>query len=86
MGQAVELLLSGMITIFVVLSLVVGTGQLLINLVNRWAPEELSRSSTSSPDSRADTPSPAQLAAIVAAVEVVTQGKGRITTIQKEMS
>ena len=78
MGQAFTLLISGMITIFVVLSLVVLVGNLLINLANRWAPERPTPSRDLPPASEP------QLAAIVAAVEIMTKGKGKILEITKE--
>lgn len=76
-SQALTLLGVGMITVFVVLSLVVVVGNVLIRLVNRIAPmPEL--------PPKAPVISNAKIAAITAAVELMTGGKGRITKIEKE--
>ena len=63
-----------MITVFVVLSLVVLTGNLLIRFVNK--------TTTNTPTK--DVPSPSVLAAITGAVEAVTEGKGNIQKIEKQ--
>lgn len=76
-SQALTLLGIGMITVFVVLSLVVVVGNLLIRIVNRFAPV------TTSPEKTTDVSS-AKVAAITAAVELFTAGKGRITKIEKK--
>ncbi len=88
LGTAFLVLMVGMITVFVVLLLVVLSGQLLIRLVNRFLPapsndyglvarkapfQTVSSSSTSS----------SKIAALVAAVDIVTKGKGKITKIEK---
>jgi oxaloacetate decarboxylase gamma subunit len=70
-SSALSLLLTGMVTVFVVLSLVVATGRLLIRISNRFYVEP-----TSPVSGR-------KLAAITAAVEVVTEGKGTITKIEQ---
>lgn len=72
---AVEIFGVGMVTIFLILGLVVISGQILIRLVNRYAPikADSSTSSTVIPD--------AHIAAINAAVEVITNGKGKVASI-----
>jgi Na+-transporting methylmalonyl-CoA/oxaloacetate decarboxylase gamma subunit len=65
-------MLIGMITVFFILSLVVLTGQLLIYLVNRFTP-------TPPPIPNEDE---GDLAAIIAAVDIITEGKGRIESIK----
>ncbi len=75
LSTAFTLLGVGMITVFVVLSLVVLTGNLLIRMVNAL---------------NADSPGPTSdddkgaIAAITAAVEIVTHGTGRITKIERK--
>lgn len=75
-SSALSLLLIGMITVFLVLFLVVVTGNLLIRLVNRFVSEELAQPSPASIE-------PNKLAAITAAIETITQGKGKITKVEK---
>ncbi len=69
----------GMITVFVVLSLVVLVGNGLTLFVNKFIPEpvqiEVKRSTHSI--------RPGKLAAISAAVEIFSGGKGKITRIDK---
>lgn len=77
LANALTLLLIGMITVFTVLALVVGLGHLLIYLTNKWT---------------GDTPAPpmasgasaAEVAAIVAAVDVVTKGQGHVVSIESK--
>ncbi|MDW3197144.1 MAG: OadG family transporter subunit [Cytophagales bacterium] len=76
-SQALTLMGIGMITVFVVLSLVVVIGNLLIQIVNRFAPVPIS------PEKKPEI-SNAKIAAITAAVEMFTAGKGRITKIEKK--
>ena len=85
-NTALLVLIVGMTTVFVILSLIVLSGKLLINIVNRFSPE---LSPTISQSSAAPAPpeaavSPSVLAAILAAVETVTQGKGKVEKIDKE--
>ena len=68
-STALTLLAIGMITVFVVLLLVVITGNVLIRMVNRL--------------DKSTTIEPAKIAAISAAVEAFTDGKGHITKIEK---
>ncbi len=91
--SALTLLAVGMITVFLVLILIVIVGQILTRFTNRFAPkaamspsvETEAQSANPSKSVSAASPSVAskQVAAIVAAVELFTQGKGKITNIQK---
>lgn len=77
-------LLIGMITVFTVLALVVLTGRLIIWGVNRINREIPSIKKTATNISMIQQEiSPQKMAAIVAAVEIVTQGEGKITSIKK---
>jgi len=79
MNEALTLLGSGMITIFVILSLVVLMGNGLIRLVNRFGNQPITTNQDASDHSiQSET-----LAAIVAAVDLTTQGKGRVVSIEK---
>ena len=64
-----------MITVFVILSLVVVLGKILILTVNKFFPEETV--------SQAPSLSAKKIAAITATVEFLTGGKGKITGIRK---
>ena len=76
------LMVVGMATVFVILLIVIYLGKLLISLVNKYAPEEVV--SVKQTSSQAPVPIPGNiLAAITAAVNVVTQGKGKVTKLEK---
>lgn len=78
-NEALGLLAIGMILVFVVLWLVVELGNLIIKLTNKYLPEEEQIAGRGGGKSN-----PKKLAAIVAAVEIATQGKGSIDSIQKK--
>lgn len=76
------LLVVGMITVFVVLSIVVMTGKVLIFSMNRVHKEP----QTQSPKARTDHDrklSPGKLAAIAIATQLMTEGAGRIKSVQR---
>ena len=76
------LMVVGMATVFVILLIAIYLGKLLISLVNKYAPEEVV--SVKQTSSQAPVPIPGNiLAAITAAVNVVTQGKGKVTKVEK---
>ena len=82
LSTALTLLAVGMITVFTILTLIVVIGNLLIIIVNRFFPDEPSTtSSRSGVDKSSD---PRVLAAIITSVEVITRGKGRVTSIDKD--
>ncbi len=68
-----------MITVFVILSLVVVLGKILILTVNKFFPEE----TVSQAPSLSTKSSAKKIAAITATVEFLTGGKGKITGIRK---
>ena len=76
-STAISLLLIGMITVFVVLFLVYLTGNLLISFVNKYLPEAKPALSREEID-------PAVLAAITSAVDIFTEGSGRVTHVKKQ--
>jgi len=86
-SQALLVLLVGMITVFVILSLVVITGQSLIKFVNKYFPGEKKLATTNSKPAPVfydeDNISKSKMVAIIAAVEAVTNGKGKINKIEK---
>jgi len=69
----------GMTTVFVVLSLVVMVGKGLTVFVNKFIPETVQIEVKKS----AHSIKPEKLVAITAAVEIFTEGNGRITQIDK---
>ncbi|MEN0003423.1 MAG: OadG family protein [Bacteroidota bacterium] len=85
--DALTVLVVGMLTVFTILLLVVWCGQLIIRVVNalhRPVVEGAADSSTTSSGSfDANNIDKKQVAAIVAAVQQVTQGKGQLVAIEK---
>ncbi len=78
MAEAFKLMLTGMSTVFVILILVVLLGHLIIIVTNKLNQQAVpvavrTNQNISSP----------KMAAIIAAVEVATQGKGNIASIKK---
>ena len=82
MDTALLLLFVGMGTVFAILLLLIYLGKFLIALVNKYAPEEEVAAKQIMP--KGPLPIPGNvLAAITAAVNVVTHGKGKITKVEK---
>lgn len=81
LNTALMLMVVGMATVFAILLIVIYLGKGLIALVNKYAPEEAvpAKAAASSP---AAIPGNI-LAAISAAVTVVTQGKGKVSKVEK---
>lgn len=74
----------GMITVFIILAMVVFTGRSLIYLVNKYSPvkEKLRSPAYQIPIKKAGLEK-RKLAAIVATVEVITGGRGKIENIER---
>lgn len=84
LNTALSLLIIGMTTVFTILSLVVITGKVLIRMVNRFSPDIIPKPVLASPlEVDHNDTDESEIAAIVAAVEVITKGKGRIKSIDK---
>lgn len=77
-SNALLLLGIGMITVFAVLSIVVFSGQILISLINKYAPDPIKESKLITP-----LVSNKEIAVITAVVDHVTLGKGKIESIEK---
>ena len=78
---ALLLMIVGMATVFAILLIVIYLGKGLIALVNKYAPEEVS---SAKPAASGPAAIPANvMAAISAAVTVVTQGKGKVAKVEK---
>lgn len=87
--MAFIILLVGMTTVFSILSLVVLTGNILIRIVNQFFPAPIAPLITSETSASAKIPtstnfSKSKLAAIVAAVDILTEGKGKVEKITKK--
>lgn len=81
LNSALTILGVGMITVFLILWLVVVIGNLIIRITNKfWPSADLPAKGSGTVTS---IPS-GTLAAIVAAVEAVTGGRGKVTGIEKE--
>ena len=80
MAEALKLMLTGMGTVFFILIMVVVLGNVIIKVTNSFASEASASVTTSVATSEIGA---SKLAAIVSAVDVVTKGKGKVTTIEK---
>ena len=70
-------------SVFFILALVVFMGTQLINVVNRWMPAPV-LSKVSAPSSSSGTAiQPGVIAAIVGAVDIVTEGKGKVDHVER---
>lgn len=78
-NNALILLAIGMITVFVILALVVFAGNLLIKIVNRYAPQNAETNRYADRNQVA----PSIIAAITAVVDTVTVGQGKIEKIER---
>ncbi len=81
LSNAFSILVVGMITVLLILWLVVVIGNLIIRVTNKYwpAPQNEEKKGTG-----VGSVLPGTLAAIVAAVEAVTGGKGKVTEIEKQ--
>lgn len=79
---AVQLMIVGMATVFVILLIVIYLGKLLINLVNKYAPEETAAKKPALQKAPA-TVDALTRSIIEQAVKAVTNGKGKVTEISK---
>lgn len=80
-NEALSLLIVGMVMVFIILILVVVIGNVVILLTNRYIPV-MQKSIDGTRDTK--TTNTKKLAAIAAVVDLVTQGKGRVNSIQKK--
>ncbi len=81
-GEALLLMVVGMATVIVILLLIIFLGKLLILLINKYVPAEEIAPKPQQQQGPAPIPSHI-MAAITSAVSVVTQGKGKITKVEK---
>ena len=80
-GNAISIMLVGMATVFLILWLVVIIGNIIIRITNRYFPAadtvKIQKGKST------ESASAGKVAAIVAAVDIVTNGKGNVTKITK---
>ena len=81
LNEALSLLAVGMIMVFIILSLVVVIGNVVIRLTNRYVPVI---QKTDDGGVNAKSTHPKKLAVIAAVVDLITQGEGRVDSIQKK--
>ena len=81
LNEALSLLAVGMIMVFFILFLVVVVGNGVIMFTNRFAPVS---EKTGAGGAGARSSDPRKLAVIAAVVDVVTHGKGRVSSIKKK--
>ena len=74
------LLVVGLATVFCALLLIIGMGNLLITVVNRYFPEEEPKAQAAN---AAAAIAPNIKAAIESAVNTITAGKGKVESIEK---
>lgn len=85
LNTALGLLVVGMVTVFIILWLVVVIGNLVIRLTNRFIPvADPTAGKAGNGGISGKRVHSKKLAAIVAAVDVVTQGKGNVESIGKK--
>ena len=85
LNTAFLMLAIGMITVFIILSLVVASGHIIIRIVNRFSnyvPSKSSPARLRTKEKTSNSLNPAKVAAIVAAVSAVTNGQGRVLKIE----
>jgi oxaloacetate decarboxylase (Na+ extruding) subunit gamma len=80
MSEVLKLVFTGMGTVFFILIMVVVLGNLIIRITNIMGPSADLRLVDKSGVSEIE---PAKLAAVISAVETVTGGKGKVTSVDK---
>lgn len=80
-NEALSLLMVGMIMVFIILFLVVIIGNMVIQLTNRYIP--VTEKPVNGGGAVKSTNSK-KLAVIAAVVDLITQGEGRVDSIQKK--
>lgn len=81
LGIGFELMIVGMSTVFLILLIVIWGGKLLINVVNKIAPEEITTPKKAAAPSTAVDGS--TMAILQQVVSQITDGKGHISSVKK---
>lgn len=77
LDEAVSIMFVGMITVFLILFLIVLIGKVIISLSNKYLPDVVADATQESASNKHS------IAAIHAAIGLVTKGKGIVKNIQK---
>jgi len=77
---ALQLLVVGMLSVFLILGIVVGLGKILVSLVNRYSPEVVK---TKPLVKKSKAIEAKKLAVLTAVVDMVSQQKGVIKSVKK---
>ena len=80
-NEALSLLVVGMIMVFFILFLVILVGKVVVQLTNRYLPEI---QKTNDGGVTVKSPNPKKLAVLAAVVEIITQGEGRLDSVEKK--
>lgn len=83
-NEAIQLMIVGMLTVFCILLIVILFGNILIKLVNKYAPEEVQTKKPVAAANNAVQQVDATVKAVIeATVAQITGGKGRVSKITK---
>ena len=81
-GLGLELMVVGVVTVFIILMIIIQIGKWLIAAVNRWAPE--AAETHRQPATQAAIPIDMQTMAIIKeAVKQITGGKGTVKAVKR---
>lgn len=82
-GLALQLMVVGMVTVFIILMIVIQLGKWLIQIVNKVAPEETVASKRKPAPGTAPAIDAQTLAVIREAVSQITGGKGSVSKVER---
>ena len=82
-GLALQLMVVGMVTVFIILMIVIQLGKWLIQIVNKVAPEETVASKRKPARGTATAIDAQTLAVIREAVSQITGGKGSVSKVER---
>lgn len=82
-GLALQLMVVGMATVFIILLIVIQLGKWLISLVNKFAPAEAPVTHRTAKQPQHSDIAPQTVAIIRSAVEQITNGKGQVKHIER---
>lgn len=83
LGFGVQLMIVGMVTVFLILLIVINFGGLLIKVVNKWAPEEVVAPKKGAAAAQPAAVDANTMAILQAAVSQLTGGKGHVASARK---